>query len=78
VRPGPAFITHVAKKGETLAEIAKKYGTTVRAIRRANGLRSTVIQAKKTYKIPQAGHAPPSFSAGPIGIPPRRLPPKGA
>jgi LysM domain/Penicillin-insensitive murein endopeptidase len=78
VRPGAAFVTHVAKKGETLAELAKRYGTTVRAIRRANGLKSTVIQAKKAYKIPQSGHAPPALSAGPVGIPPRRLPPKGA
>lgn len=78
VRPDAAYVLHVAKKGETLAELAKKFGTTVRAIRRANGLKSTVIQAKKVYKIPQSGHAPPSLTAGPIGIPPRRLPPKGA
>jgi penicillin-insensitive murein endopeptidase len=78
VRPGAAFVMHVAKKGETLAELAKRYGTTVKAIRHANGLKSTVIQAKKAYKIPQSGHAPPSLSPGPAGIPPRRLPPKGA
>jgi penicillin-insensitive murein endopeptidase len=78
VKPGAAYVVHLAKKGETLAELAKRYGTTVRAIRRANGLKSTVIQAKKTYKIPQSGHAPPALSAGPVGIPPRRLPPKGA
>jgi penicillin-insensitive murein endopeptidase len=75
VRPGAAFVVHVAKKGETLVQIAKRYGTTVPAIRRANGLKSTVIQAKKAYRIPQAGHAPPSIVAGPIAIPPRRLPP---
>ena len=78
VKPGAAYVMHLAKKGETLAELAKRYGTTVRAIRRANGLKSTVIQAKKAYKIPQSGHTPPSLSAGPVGIPPRRLPPKGA
>jgi murein endopeptidase len=78
VKPGAAYVVHLARKGETLAELAKRYGTTVRAIRRANGLKSTVIQAKKSYKIPQSGHAPPSLPAGPTGIPPRRLPPKGA
>jgi penicillin-insensitive murein endopeptidase len=78
VKPGAAYVVHLARKGETLAELAKRYGTTVRAIRRANGLKSTVIQAKKSYKIPQSGHAPPSLQAGPMGIPPRRLPPKGA
>jgi hypothetical protein len=75
VHVGAAFVDHVAKKGETLAQLAKRFGTTVRAIRRANNLRSTLIQAKRSYKIPQTGHAPPSTVAGPIAIPPRRLPP---
>jgi penicillin-insensitive murein endopeptidase len=72
---GPAFATHVARKGDTLIELAKRYGTTVRAIRRANGLKSSKIQAKKSYRIPQTGRAPPSFSPRPIAIPPRRIPP---
>jgi len=72
---GPVFVTHVARKGDTLERIARRYGTTVRAIRRANGLGSTLIQAKKSYRIPLRRSAPPGVVAGPVRIPPRRLPP---
>jgi murein endopeptidase len=75
VHVGAAYVAHVAKKGETLAQLAKRYGTTVRAIRRANGLKNTLIQAKRSYRIPQTGHAAPTAAPEPIAIPPRRLPP---
>jgi penicillin-insensitive murein endopeptidase len=78
VHVGPSYAVHVAKKGETLAMLAKKYKTTVMAIRHANGLKSNVIQAKKSYRIPERGKAPPSLTRGPIAIPPRRLPPPAA
>jgi penicillin-insensitive murein endopeptidase len=78
IHVGPSYAVHVAKKGDTLATLAKRYGTTVMAIRRANGLKSNVIQAKKSYRIPERGKAPPSLARGPIAIPPRRLPPKAA
>ena len=76
IHVGPSYATHVAKKGETLVALAKRYGTTVMAIRRANGLKSNVIQARKSYRIPERGKAPPSLSRGPIAIPPRRVPPR--
>ena len=64
---------HRVRKGETLGKLAKRYGTTVRAIKQANGLRSSVIQAKKTYKIPTEAK---SWSAdAPFQLPERRLPP---
>jgi penicillin-insensitive murein endopeptidase len=78
IRVGPVFAIHVARKGDTLAELAKRYGTTVRAIKQANGLKSNVIQAKKSYRIPEKGKAPPSLVRGPTAIPPRRLPPQPA
>lgn len=65
---------HRVRKGETLGKLAKQYGTTVQAIKRANGLRSTVIQAKKSYKIPTAWEAAPVSDA--VEVPPRRLPPE--
>jgi penicillin-insensitive murein endopeptidase len=76
IHVGPSYAVHVAKKGETLATLAKRYGTTVMAIRRANSLKSNVIQAKKSYRIPERGKAPPSLARGPVAIPPRRVPPK--
>lgn len=75
IHVGPSYAVHVARKGETLAALAKRYNTTVLAIRRANGLKSSVIQAKKSYRIPERGKAPSSLGRGPTAIPPRRLPP---
>ncbi len=67
---------HRVTKGETLGKLAKRYGTTVRAIKRANGLRSTLIQARKVYKIPTPGAR--WYRDAALEIPPRRLPPEGA
>lgn len=72
VQPPVHYIQHRAGKGDTLIGLAKRYGTTVRAIQRANGLRSSTIYARKLYKIPRRGPA----AAGPqVEVPPRRLPP---
>ena len=49
------YLMHKAKKNETLALIAKKYGTSVRAIREANGLRSNLIHEQAAYRIPVSG-----------------------
>jgi len=49
----PKIIHHVVKKGDTLYGLAKKYGTTVSSIQRANGLRGTTIQTGKSYIIPK-------------------------
>ncbi|HYQ01749.1 MAG TPA: penicillin-insensitive murein endopeptidase [Polyangiaceae bacterium] len=55
VRAPMQFTTHKVKKNETLAMIAKKYGSTVRAIREANGLRSNLIHEQAVYRIPLSG-----------------------
>ena len=44
--------THLVKKGETLSVIAKKYGTTVNAIKNANGLKNDNIRAGQKLTIP--------------------------
>jgi membrane-bound lytic murein transglycosylase D len=43
------------KPGETLGSIATRHGTTVSALKRANGLRSSMIRSGQTLKIPGAG-----------------------
>jgi membrane-bound lytic murein transglycosylase D len=44
--------------GDTLGALARKYGTTVRAIQDANGMgRSTKLAAGKSLRIPAAGSA---------------------
>jgi murein endopeptidase len=67
------YVQHKVKNGETLGMLARKYKTTVRAIQRANGLRSTKIRAKKVYMIPRPGQL--KLPSRPLSVPPRRLPP---
>lgn len=44
--------THTIKSGENLGRIAKKYGVTVDAIKKANGMKSDAIRAGAELKIP--------------------------
>ncbi len=77
IKPTSQYVRHTAKKGQTLGSLARQYGTTVEAIKRANGLRSTAIQAKRVYNIPRPSSGP---AAPPkqVVVPPRRLPPPKA
>jgi nucleoid-associated protein YgaU len=45
--------THTIKSGDTLSGIARKYGTSVSKLKAANGLKSDLIRAGKTLKIPR-------------------------
>ena len=73
--PAPRqYIHHKVRKGQLLGSLAKRYGTTVEEIQRANGLRNTHIRAGKTYLIPKKGKVQVSVPAR-ISIPARRLPP---
>ena len=44
--------THIVKKGETLSVIARNYGTTINAIKTANGLKNDNIRAGQKLTIP--------------------------
>lgn len=46
---------HRVRRGDTLSGLASKYGTTVRAIQQANGLRNTRIKRGQRLQIPQGG-----------------------
>ncbi len=78
VKPPAAFVMHKAKRGQTLGSLANRYGTTVRAIQEANGLRSTRIQIGRTYRIPRPGAVAVPVVTAPVTVPPRRLPPRSA
>ena len=69
--PGPT-VTHRVRRGETLSHLSRRYGTSTRAIRRANGLRGSMIRAGRRYVIPV--RKIPS-EAEPIVVPARTLPP---
>ncbi len=73
VPPPIAYTTHRVKNGETLGMLARKYKVSIADIKRANGLRSNLIRAKKDYRIPKRTTitSPPR-----VWIPARRLPPK--
>lgn len=60
-------ITHVVRRGETLSSIARRYRTTVAAVKETNGLRANGIQAGKRLAVyttqaaataPRAARAP--------------------
>jgi uncharacterized FlgJ-related protein len=44
-------IYYKVKKGDTLGEISKKYGTTVKNLMRKNGLKSTILRIAQKLKI---------------------------
>ena len=69
----PPFVKHRAKSGDTLGALARRYGTSAKAIRAANGLTSTRLRAGRSYTIP-IRKAP--VDGGPVVVPPRRLPPE--
>ena len=69
----PPFLKHRVRSGETLVGLARRYGTSVRAIRAANGLSSTRLRAGRSYTIP-IRKAP--VDSGPVIVPARRLPPE--
>ncbi len=74
LEPVTVYTRYRARQGDTLGRLARRYGTSVRAIQSANGLGSTTIQARKVYKIPRRGGPPPGKKEH-LEIPPRRLPP---
>ena len=71
----PPRVKHRVRRGETIGQLAARYGTSVSAIRAANGLRSTRLRAGRAYQIP-IRRVP--VDAGPIVIPARHLPPPPA
>lgn len=63
---------YIVKSGDTLSKIAKRYGTTIRAIESANGLSTTHIKVGEKLKIPAKAEAAPAAApaAAPVAVPP--------
>lgn len=72
MKPAVYTVSCVARKGQTLGQMAAKYHTSVRAIQQANGLRTTALTAGHAYQIPMRGSAPPMTQ--PLVVPHRTLP----
>lgn len=52
---------HKVASGQTLSEIAEQHGTTIAAVREANGLRNSVIRAGSHLMIPAATASPDAY-----------------
>lgn len=50
-------ITHTVSKGDTLSSIAKKYSTTVTALKKTNNLNSDVIKIGQKLQVPSTTNA---------------------
>ena len=65
--------TYTVKGGDNLTKIAKRHGTTVKAIRAANGLKSNEIKVGQKLKIPgkatEATPAPAPATTAPAAAP---------
>jgi LysM repeat protein len=66
-------VSHVVRSGQTLGQLASRYGTSVRAIMQVNGLSTTQIRVGRALQVPMRG-APGPVSE-PIVVPRRLLPP---
>ncbi len=71
--PAAASDTYVVKKGDNLSTIAKRFGTSVKALREANSLQSERLMPEQKLKLPAGSKfstAPavpaPSSASGPI------------
>lgn len=53
VKAKPKTTRHTVRSGENLYNIAKRYGTTVGAIQRANGIKGSVIRPGQSLAIPR-------------------------
>lgn len=52
-KPKPSTRYHTVRKGDTLYGLSKRYGTTVGAIQKANGIKGSVIRLGQRLKIPR-------------------------
>lgn len=73
ISPPTYYVKYKVKRGDTLGRIARRFKTTVKALKKINRLRSSRIYRGRTYKIPRRGGV--SITTTPLAIPARRLPP---
>lgn len=52
-KPVAQFVYHTVKRGDTLFGLAKRYGTTVAKVQKANGFSGSTIRIGQRLKIPR-------------------------
>lgn len=76
-RPDLNRTVHRIRRGDTLGHIAKRYGTTVTAIRKVNpGLNPKALRPGRTISVPVRGQCVRCPAPPPLVVPARRLPPE--
>ncbi len=73
IKPPVYSVAHLVRNGETLGHIARRYGSSVRAIQQFNGLSGTLIRAGRALRVPLKGVSAPL--EGPLVVPFRPQPP---
>ncbi len=71
VPPVQDYIRYKAKKGDTLGKIAKRFGTSIPALKKANALRKSLIREKQVYLIPVKNSRPRAARAPVLSAAPR-------
>jgi murein endopeptidase len=75
-QPDQNVARHRVRRGDTLGHIARKYGTSVAALRKANGLRSSsLLSLGRTLQVPLRGPCTRCPQPPEVVVPARRLPP---
>ncbi len=68
----PPTVRHRVRRGDTLSTVARRYGVSVTAIRRANGMRSNFLRAGNSLLIPVRRVTVDDHA---VVVPPRLQPP---
>jgi LysM repeat protein len=74
-RPEQNIALHRVRKGDTLGALARHYGSSVKAIQKANHMTRTALRLSQVLKIPLHGPCTHCPVPPPLLIPPRHLSP---
>ncbi len=75
LRPEQNLAVHKVRSGQTLGQLARVYDTTVKAIRKANHMRGTMLHLHQRLLIPLRKPCTLCPLPPPVSVPPRCLPP---
>ncbi|MHB8876569.1 MAG: LysM peptidoglycan-binding domain-containing protein [Myxococcaceae bacterium] len=74
-RPEENIVIHRVRRGDTLGQLAHRYGSSVRLIQKANRMSNTRLSIGRTLNVPLRGPCTLCPLPPPVRVPPRRLPP---
>ncbi len=77
-RPDDNRMMHRVRNGDTLGGIARKYGSSISMILKANGMRNSFLRLGRVLSVPLRGPCTQCPIPPPFVVPPRRLPPQTA